>query len=51
MFDLRALHMEEDVHLKAMGKTLLKEYHKDKKYTPGRSLRAILLHNLLLELK
>lgn len=43
--------MEEDVQFKAIVKTLLKESHKDKKYALGRSLGAILLHNLLLELK
>lgn len=43
--------MEEDVQLKAIVKASLKEYHKDKKYTLGRFLRSILLHNLLLELK
>lgn len=43
--------MEEDVQLKAIVKTLLRDYHKHKKYTQGRSLKAILLHYLLLELK
>lgn len=41
--------MEEDLELKAIVKTLLKEYHEEKKYTLGRPLRAILLHDLLLE--